>query len=1742
MALDSPTVSAPLPPLVTPRFVGLSDAVEYTHRSSVLTNPDGSVVAEIAGVEVPKGWSQLATDILATKYLRRAGLYGDPKLGETSARQVFHRIAETLAAAGVGYYTEDEGTILQHELYALLEGQIAAFNSPVWFNVGLFRHYKIQGSGGNWAWDAATGTVVETTNAYERPQASACFIQSVRDDLMSIFELVKNEARLFKFGSGTGSNFSGLRGRQEKLSGGGLSSGLLSFLEVFDRAAGSTKSGGTCLAPHQRVYTARGPVAVRELAEAGEPFVVLSFDPPAGRYKAKRATAWHAGHKLVVRVVTDKGAFEVTDDHPVKLSTGEYVHAGRLRAGQSLFACAVDMQHGHLRVHLRDGRKGKEFFHRLVASDVMGRDIEDRAVHHVDENRLHNDPANLEVKSQSEHARDHNLDRVAEGMHLFQSRTFPKSGAANGMHAGAEFWQDAGRAASYRAKQAEILAASGRAPGMQDVAAEQRMINVAFRILNAGHPLDTFDQYVEGRTKVIGRIGSVQKVRAQITSRFGSYEDFLKAVSDNNHRVIRVEHVGLMDVYDVEVECPTPDDKSPRTGHNFVLWPSGEYTGSGVVVANTRRAAKMVCLDMDHPEIVDFIEWKRKEEAKVQALIAAGYPSDFNGEAYHTVSGQNANNSVRVTDEFLRAVETDGAWQTTMRTTGEVCATYRARELWQKIVENTWACADPGVQFDTTINDWHTCSNTGPIRASNPCVSGRTLVSTTDGLVPIQDLVGRTVDLVLPGGVFRTTAVFCTGIQPLYLLRTKSGYTLEVTEAHQIWATREGFGSDLEAKDLRPGDVLRLVPGHFGSARLDRTMAFAIGYAVGNGCVSGGVLTQTAGREAGDLMGWLVDAVNRAKAAMRAAGADGRTTKPCAVTRTATGVRLTTATPELVSQFQAYAVLDRGSEHKVFLPSALRLDQDATAALLCGLFSADGTVVCDGPNGKNAYVGLDSVSLALLRQVQQMLLGFGIKAKIYEDRKDGSGVGVCPDGKGGLREYPVAQMHSLRITRSSRGVFEARIGFSDLSPKAAALHAMNETVGMYQDSLEDAFESLTPIGTEFVYDLTEPVTHHFVAGGLLIHNCSEYHFLDDTACNLSSINLTKFLVEAGGVTYFDLNGYRHAIRVLLLAQEILVDAASYPTKAIAQNSHDYRPLGLGYANLGTLLMCLGVPYDSDEGRTIAGALTAILTGHAYRVSAEIAARKGPFAGFEANREPMLRVMRKHRSAALALRQTARATLTGAPWAELPKLLQAACDDWEDAVRLGEEFGYRNAQATVLAPTGTIGLLMDCDTTGIEPDLALVKHKKLAGGGSLKIVNASVERALARLGYTDAERRAILVWILGTRSFREAPLNHAHLRALGFDAEDIARVEAALPRAFELTEVFSAKVLGAALLARLGLAESKDPASAFLANLRLSPSRLHELEVHVLGHATIEGAPHLKPEHLPVFDCANRCGRDGTRYLAPEAHVKMMAAAQPFLSGAISKTVNLPNDATREDVDRILWLSARLGLKAVALYRDGCKASQPLQTVGAKAPAAAASGTPAVTVEPPAVAPPPVVARRKLPHKRGGFTQEARVAGHKIFLRTGEYPDGTLGEIFIDMHKEGAAYRSLMNSFAVAISLGLQHGVPLAEFVDQFTFTRFEPAGPVQHHDRVKLASSPLDYVFRALGVEYLGRDDLGHVNGAGEPADVPRAAQPTEVSSPRSASSAVQSDAPFCDTCGHLTVRNGACYRCLNCGSSMGCS
>ncbi|MER3415114.1 MAG: vitamin B12-dependent ribonucleotide reductase [Gemmataceae bacterium] len=608
--------------------------------------------------------------------------------------------------------------------------------------------------------------------------------------------------------------------------------------------------------------------------------------------------------------------------------------------------------------------------------------------------------------------------------------------------------------------------------------------------------------------------------------------------------------------------------------------------------------------------------------------------------------------------------------------------------------------------------------------------------------------------------------------------------------------------------------------------------------------------------------------------------------------------------------------------------------------------------------------------------------------------------------------------------------------------------------------------------------------------------CSEYMFLDDTACNLASLNLLRFYRDGR----FDTEAFRHACRLWTLVLEISVHMAQYPSKAIARRSYEYRTLGLGYANLGSLLMVQGVPYNSARGRAICAAITCLMHAAAYATSAELASELGPFPRFSANRDAMLRVIRNHRRAAYDAPAHEYEGLSVVPQGldarHCPAyLLEAARREADRMLELGEMHGYRNAQVTVIAPTGTIGLVMDCDTTGIEPDFALVKFKKLAGGGYFKIINSSVPQALATLGYTPEQIQDIERYCCGAGTLAGCPhINHQSLTALGFTRQMLDKIEEVLPQVFELRFAFTRWTLGDDALRHLGFKDEQinDPGFDLLEALGFTEAQIQEANEYVCGAMTLEGAPHLKPEHYPVFDCANRCGRKGTRCLSTEAHIRMMAAAQPFVSGAISKTINMPHEATVEDVKRAYLLSWQSMLKAIALYRDGCKLSQPLSSLSDGATGFLAQVQALQTTAKESQAQPVRIAervihryiarRRRLPDRRAGYTQKARIGNHKIYLRTGEYEDGTLGEIFIDMHKEGAAFRSLMNCFAIAVSIALQHGVPLEEFCDAFLFTRFEPNGIVQGNPHIKMTTSIIDYIFRELAITYLGRYDLAQVD------------------------------------------------------------
>ena len=1189
------------------------DSVTWTTRSSKISNPDGSVVFEMPDAEVPETWSQLATDIMVSKYFRKAGVpedggenglpvpgFGDKQskkngketgrmpvpLGEgegkvatgpeKSAKQVIHRLAGCWRHWGEshGYFdSKKDAQAFYDELAYMMTHQMCAPNSPQWFNTGLAWAYGINGPAqGHWVADHETGELKLAEDAYTHPQPHACFIQSIDDDLVNeggIMDLWTREARLFKYGSGTGTNFSNLRAAGEPLSGGGKSSGLMSWLKIGDRAAAAIKSGGT-----------------------------------------------------------------------------------------------------------------------------------------------------------------------------------------------------------------------------------------------------------------------------------------------------------------------------------------------------TRRAAKMVCLDMDHPDIETFVNWKVREEIKVAAMVEgfktiAGEKAsdldsetigetaerlglkldyDFNGEAYLTVAGQNSNNSIRIPDSFFDAVDSGENWATFYRTTGEKAREFDAAELWDGVAYAAWRCADPGVQFDSTVNAWHTCPSAGRINASNPC--------------------------------------------------------------------------------------------------------------------------------------------------------------------------------------------------------------------------------------------------------------------------------------------------------------------------------------------------------------------------------SEYMFLDNTACNLASLNVMKFYDAE--TRAFDVERFEHAIDIWTMVLEISVLMAAFPSEQIAELSWTYRTLGLGYANLGAMLMQAGIPYDSDEGRAICACLTGILTGRSYRMSAQMAGEHGPFAGYADDKENMLRVIRNHRLAAhgeardsekyedLRIRPVpidhGLVGSGGVPLTNARALLTHATKAWDDALALGTEHGFRNAQTTVIAPTGTIGLLMDCDTTGVEPDFALVKFKKLAGGGYFKIANNSVEPSLRALGYSGDQIAEMMEYLLGSLNLSvpmpagdsgedagiQPGMTFAQwLTSRGASEDDLEKITSQLPGVFELRQAFSAWGLGDDTLGRLGLDAEKakaDPGFNGLRALGLSSTQAEELNRLVCGTQTIEGAPHIRDEHLPVYDCASTCGKIGTRFIAAEGHIRMMAAAQPFITGAISKTINLPHDAGVEDIKDCYRLSWELGLKANALYRDGCKLSQPLnakadvdleeeedseelsdaleevaeELVTVAAAAAAEDARVVVEIKEKIVHRP---MRMRLSDTRRSVTHKFNIAGHEGYLTVGLYDNGMPGELFITMAKEGSTIGGLMDSLGTATSVALQYGVPLESMVRKFTHQRFEPAGMTTNRE-IPFAKSLVDYIFRWLGMEFLpgyreanapkraeskpepkadsaatgggrlGSSDRAGVRGSGwasAAAGGAAASQSGPVPSGNIGSvmaggdsgggsqSAVQAsvlsealeaagDAPPCDVCGTITVRSGTCYKCLNCGASMGCS
>jgi ribonucleoside-diphosphate reductase alpha chain len=1128
----------------------------------------------------------------------------------------------------------------------------------------------------------------------------------------------------------------------------------------------------------------------------------------------------------------------------------------------------------------------------------------------------------------------------------------------------------------------------------------------------------------------------------------------------------------------------------------------------------TRRAAKMVVLDVDHPDIREFIWCKAKEEDKAAALRDAGFDMSIDGEGFKSIQYQNANNSVRVTDEFMRAVEQDGQWRLTSRTTGKpVGEPIPARELMREIAEAAWRCADPGVQYDTTINQWHTCPNSGRINASNPCFPGNARVHTTLGLLPIDELVARGV----AGEEFRVythrataeqpadgvaatqpVAFMRNGVKPIVRLRFATGAELRCTPNHRLWTLNRGY---VAAEDLTNEDRVLLndsaTPAEQASWMLPVKVETPAKSVVRGGSATYRELPDRWSEGLGELTGhlvgdgWLTD-VQTGWVYGGDDIEDGLADAHEGLLRELIGgisrQEMNNGTIQLRAGSEAARKLFKGigvtsaRAHDKRVPSAIfTAPTEVQAAFLRGLFGADGCVSRVETGGKaSRYVGLGSSSNGLLRDVQRLLSTWGIRGRIYRISESASGHFSYTRKDGTTVEYASHEGFDLRITGTDMARFAADIGFSCPRKQAALENLINECE-LYRTKAGTTLVAREDDGQEMVFNLTEPLHHSYIVDGFVVANCSEYMHVDDSACNLASLNLMKFRRADGTL---DVESFEHAVDVMLLAQEIIVAPSSYPTEQIGANARAFRQLGLGYANLGAYLMSNGMPYDSDQGRAAAAAITALMTGRAYRCSAEVAAAQGPYDRYSDNREEHNNVMRMHRDSSYAIPDSA--CTDG-------ELLGAARRSWDEAVEMGERFGYRNAQATVLAPTGTISFLMDCDTTGVEPDFSLVKFKELVGGGQMTIVNKTVPLALTTLGYSDQQ--------------------------------------------------------------------------------------IEQIEAHLAEHGTIIGAPGLAEEHLAVFDVAV-----GERAISHMGHLKMMGAVQPFISGAISKTVNLPQEATVEDIADAYTQAWRLGIKALAIYRDGSKTAQALRTdaqQGVEAPV----DVDAIVEQAVSKAVAEVGPRRKrMPRERQSITHKFSIAGHEGYITAGMYEDGSVGEIFLtDIGKEGSTLRGMMNSFATAISIALQYGVPLETLVQKFSYMRFEPEG-ITGNPEIPFAKSMPDYIMRWLASRFLdvdAQEELGILTpavrtrkaaqeaaqavsasdtagpAATDDDPVPGAPQASTGADSASASPATASFTesppvvparlqgldlgPACSQCGGMMQRTGSCYTCSSCGNNTGC-
>jgi ribonucleoside-diphosphate reductase alpha chain len=1087
----------------------------------------------------------------------------------------------------------------------------------------------------------------------------------------------------------------------------------------------------------------------------------------------------------------------------------------------------------------------------------------------------------------------------------------------------------------------------------------------------------------------------------------------------------------------------------------------------------------------------------------------------IDGDGFQSIQYQNANNSVRVTDDFMRAVEAGEDWQLIARVTGEpIGDPIPARDLMNDIAEAAWRCADPGVQYDTTINRWHTDPVSGRINASNPCFPGDARVHTDRGLIRFEELherfnAGEQIRVYThratagengsqPGqkgeGVLASVPlrVEQTGVKPILRLLFSNGGELRCTPNHKLWTLNRGYvaAEELNAEDrvmlndssteatgaawALPATVEAMAKSFSRGGtvvhtelprRWSENLAELTGHLIGDGCLTDHRVEWVYGGD--DIADGLSE--RHEQLLTEFAGGVSRQEMQNGT------VQLRVGSGAVRELFRGIGVSSARAQDKRVPESIFQAPKAVQAAFLRGLYGADGCVSRVEVGGKaTRYAGLGSRSHRLLGDVQVLLSSFGIRSRLYRIGESKSPTFSYTRNDGTVVDYVSREGFDLRITGSDLARFAAEIGFST-PRKDAALNALLGETTRYATKRHVTLATREIDGQEAVYNLSEPLHHSYIVDGVIVANCSEYMHVDNSACNLASLNLMKFRRPDGS---FDVRSFEHAVDIVLLAQEIIVGPSSYPTEEIGVNARAFRQLGLGYANLGAFLMADAMPYDSDEGRITAAAITALMTGRAYAESARIAGALGPYEHYEENREEHNAVMRMHRDACYAIADDGLCE---------PQLLAAARAAWDEAVALGELHGYRNAQASVLAPTGTISFLMDCDTTGVEPDFSLVKFKELVGGGQMTIVNRTVPLALQTLHYSDEQIEQIIAYIN--------------------------------------------------------------------------------------EHGTIVGAPALREEHLPVFDVAV-----GERAISHMGHIRMMGAVQPFISGAISKTVNLPASATVEDIADAYTQAWNLGVKALAIYRDGSKTAQALRTDAGDANATGGEDVEAKI----AAAVAEAIAntgpqRHRMPRERNSITHKFSLGGHEGYITAGMYEDGTVGEIFLtDIGKEGSTLRGMMNAFATAISISLQYGVPLETLVQKFSYMRFEPEG-ITTNPEIPFAKSMPDYIMRWLASRFLDTDaqeelgiltpavraraasrDVVHSADTAVPArdlDTPPAAPtnggnggsqpPTKAftdSPPVVPAKLVGLDlGPACTQCGGMMQRTGSCYTCPSCGNNTGC-